>query len=191
MQAFGGYDAQFDTGDHAQRAQRDLRRLKNVGMLFRRAFQQFARGRDQRDTHNLRGQRAETMPVPCVPVLMAPAMLCTSISPRFSCASPCANNVSPSSLELCAAQHRRRSVFAYRRSMPCISSSESNTSSLCASGVNECPAPTTRTCRPSRAKTPMQLRQFVDTARHDHLARLCLSPSQTSSPVSPLHYSHI
>src|SRR5450755_1733120 len=87
-------------------------------------------------------------PVPCVPVLIAPAMLWLSISPRFSCASPCAKSASPSSLSRVPPQTVTVPASLSMDSIPCRLSSEISTSSVSTRGTKEWPAPTTRMCLP-------------------------------------------
>ena len=84
-------------------------------------------------------------PVPWVPVLIAPEMLCSSMSPRFSWASPCSKSAFPRFLSQVPPHTVAVPREVSRASMPCISSSDISTSSACTSGVKEWPAPTTRT----------------------------------------------
>src|SRR6266566_6038992 len=101
------------------------------------------------------------VPVPCVPVLIAPEILCTSMSPRFSCASPCSKSISPRFLSTVPPR-----IVTVPRSvsldpMPCISSSDISISLDCAMGVNEWPEPATRMCRPAR---PYSLTIFASSS---------------------------
>src|SRR6266516_2725839 len=94
------------------------------------------------------------VPVPCVPVLIAPDILCTSMSPRFSWASPCSKSMFPRFLSTVPPSTVTLPCSASMDSMPCISSSDSSTSSDCIIGVNEWPEPATRMWRPACPYSP-------------------------------------
>jgi ABC-type uncharacterized transport system permease subunit len=89
-------------------------------------------------------------PVPCVAVLIAPAIDWTLMSPRFGIAIPTAASSSPRSRSVMPAstvtRHRSRSTDRTDR----IRSSDNSTPPVIAAGVNECPAPITLTRPPSR-----------------------------------------
>ncbi len=91
------------------------------------------------------------MPVPCVPVLVAPAIDCTLMSPRFSIASPRCASAAPSAYRRVPACTRAMFVRVSTSMTPCSLSSDTMTPSLATSGLNEWPAPTMRTGVPSRA----------------------------------------
>ncbi len=76
-------------------------------------------------------------PVPWVPVLVAPAMDCTLMSPRFSIASPRSASAPPSAYRRVPACTRATRVASSMAMMPCSLSSDTMTPSLATSGLNE------------------------------------------------------
>ena len=89
-------------------------------------------------------------PVPCVPVDVAPARVCRSMSPRFSMASPCSSR---SGVSRCSG------MPAPTVTVPDVASTSTNrsrrsnrtwTPSATAMSLNEWPDPTALTRRPSR-----------------------------------------
>src|SRR5260221_9031206 len=94
-------------------------------------------------------------PVPCVPVLIAPVMLCSSMSPRFSWARPRSKSAFPRFLSRVPPHTVAVPRVVSIASIPCICSSDMSTSLVCTSGVKEWPEPATRTWRPSRPYCPI------------------------------------
>ena len=98
-------------------------------------------------------------PVPCVPVEIAPAIVCRSMSPRLRIARPCDASVAfraasrmpaPTVTSVVPSPVRRR------RSTASSASRRSCTPSVTAAAVNEWPAPTARTVRPCPAASATQ-----------------------------------
>ncbi|AQA25737.1 FAD-linked oxidoreductase domain protein [Rhodococcus sp. MTM3W5.2] len=93
-------------------------------------------------------------PVPWVPVEIAPAMDCTSMSPRFVIARPRDHNVGLSSFRRVPARTVTRAPdgsTGITDWIPVRLSRLICTPSVTATGVKECPAPTHLTCKPSAA----------------------------------------
>ena len=88
-------------------------------------------------------------PVPWVPVEIAPATVCTSTSPRFSSASPCAASSPDSACSRVPA--RTVTLSPVIATTPVSRSGRSSRPSVSAAPVNECPAPAIRTRSPSLA----------------------------------------
>jgi hypothetical protein len=87
--------------------------------------------------------------VPWVPVEIAPAAVCTSMSPRFSSANPCVASSPDSSCSRVPA--RTVTLSPVIATTPVSRSGRSSMPSVIAAPVNECPEPAIRTRRPSRA----------------------------------------
>jgi hypothetical protein len=86
-------------------------------------------------------------PVPCVPVEIAPATVCASMSPRFGTARPCAASQVFSAyigIPACTVTSLPCTAIGAARRCRCI-----RMSSAAAIAVNECPLPTTLTRRPA------------------------------------------
>ena len=90
-------------------------------------------------------------PVPCVAVEMAPAMVCASMSPRFSRARPCASSRRLNSRIVIPACTRTKPESRSTSRTRVRRSSISISPSVQAMSLKECPAPATRTLQPSRA----------------------------------------
>ncbi len=88
------------------------------------------------------------IPVPCVPVLTAPAMDWTLMSPRFSIARPCPSSISFSRFSFVPAQTVAVPAARSASTTPCMLSSEISVSLVSTRFVKEWPEPTTRTLLP-------------------------------------------
>ena len=144
------------------------------------------------------------VPVPWVPVAIAPLIVCRSMSPRFGRASPSACSAGLSTCSGVPASTRTRRRSRSIPSTPLSRSTCSSSPSVATSGVNEWPDPATRTrsraprrrrtasatpVRPSRRAAPPpgshsrcrpQLRHSL--TRSSFLHRGTTGPSPTSSP---------
>ena len=106
--------------------------------------------------------------MPCVPVAVAPAIDCLSMSPRFSKARPCASSAALSWPIVIPASTRTSPLAASTSSTRFIRSSEISVPSVGTSPVNECPEPATRTCAPA----------CCERARARRRARRCRAAAQ-------------
>jgi hypothetical protein len=88
-------------------------------------------------------------PVPWVPVAIAPEIVCVSMSPRLGRASPCWASVAFSVARDMPAWTVTRLLTGSTSMSSASPSSRSRRPSVPAAAVNECPAPTGLTVRPS------------------------------------------
>jgi hypothetical protein len=139
-----GRGLQPHLGDHAQRSQRDLGGLEDVGVRGARvAVDDLALGRDQpqgRDVavQGLLDRRARAVGA----VARAPARACLLMSGRLAMARPLAARAGPSAPSRVPAATMASSPS--QAMIPDIASSETSVPSVGARAVNEWPAPTGR-----------------------------------------------
>ena len=88
LQAEGGQDVDLHPRHHAQHAQADPRRLEQVGLALRVALHHRAVGASQAEGAGKVEIEPNVGPVPWVPVAIAPAMACLSMSPWLASDSP-------------------------------------------------------------------------------------------------------
>lgn len=84
-------DREGDRGDDAEGAETDPGRGEDRALLggpLRRAGEHRTVGGDQLQPSDLRGEEAESRPVPWVPVLVAPETVCSMMSPMLVSDSP-------------------------------------------------------------------------------------------------------
>jgi hypothetical protein len=93
-------------------------------------------------------------PVPWVPVAVAPAIDCTSMSPRFSNANPSCHRNALSASSVIPPSTFTSPDAVSTSSTRSIRPSDSRVPSVRTAGLKECPAPATRTVRPARAARP-------------------------------------
>ena len=101
-------------------------------------------------TTNVARQPSEA-PVPCVPVEIAPEIVCTSMSPRFGIASPMSASASLSSRSRVPAPTVTSRFDRSAVRMPVKADMSRRMPDVTAAPVNECPAPTGLTVSPSSA----------------------------------------
>ena len=178
-QPFRGDDAQCHRGDDAERAKRDLGRLEDVGSLVFGTFITSPAAVTNVSPTTCVAMEPKRTPVPWVPVLMAPAMLCTSMSPRFSCASPRLSNSSPSSLSRVPAWtapspvgvHRLDALHVIQRDQHIVRLRQRRERMAVADDAHVAPL---------AAIAANRLRQFVEAARREDGARRAPHRVQTS-----------
>src|SRR6266576_2395204 len=90
-------------------------------------------------------------PEPCVAVETAPAICWATMSPWFASARPSAQSGTPNSPIVVAGPTTTRRRLASIERMPPSPRRSSSSPSVATTGVNECPAPATRTGSPRRA----------------------------------------
>src|SRR4051794_7018359 len=152
-------------------------------------------------------------PVPCVPVISAPASVWASMSPWFSSASPCAASAGPSSCSVIPACTRASPVSRSASTTRLSPSQRSTIPSVGTRSENECDAPATRSVSPcerarrtaattpsssptdsvsrgEQLRSPVQLRQLAAGVDLDMRGRLGPRAAQLEDPEVALHDRH-
>ena len=176
----GGHAAQRDGRHHAERAEPDARGQQLVAAV-ERALASRRRARAPSPRRRVERLPSRT-PVPCVPVASAPASDCTSMSPRFGSARPCAVQLAHEPVQSGSPPRRARARPRGRRRArgPGARARAASRPSR-RRRENECPAPATRTARPqataaaSSARLPVararRARTYCPRDQFDHMLR--------------------
>ncbi len=172
--------AQRHLGDRAQRAEPHAGGAEHVGVAVRARRRAWSRRRARATAREIWAEMLRRRaPVPWVAVEIAPAIVCASMSPRFSRARPWPASRRLSSRIVMPAWTRTSPEERSTSSTPRSRRMLSDIPSVQAMSLNECPLPVTRRRRPRRsASTTAAASSCGDAGSRITTGRQPSSPAQ-------------